>query len=214
MLERLGHEDPRGTGAAGDRAREHADRAGADHEHVVPRTDVRVLDGVDRDAQRLQQRAGVVAEALRQRDEELVGPEQAFLETAVEGLVAGEPHVRAEVAVPRAARLAPSARDRRVDRHPLAGVRPVQRHAGELVPRHHRLVEGDLAGAASAYQWRSEPHSPTEVTATVDQPAAGAGGVGLLHAEVAHGVEPRDTVHGPHHHRPCVETRSATVGRA
>jgi hypothetical protein len=102
---------------------------------------------VDRDAQGLQQRAGVVAEALRQGNEELIRPEQAFLKTTIERLMAGEPNVRTEVGVPRPAPLALSARDRRVDRHSLAGVRPVERHAGELVPRHHRRVDGDLAGA-------------------------------------------------------------------
>ena len=50
--------------------------------------------------------------------------------------MAGEPDVWAEVAVALAARLAPAARDRRVDRHPSPGVRPVERDAGELVARH------------------------------------------------------------------------------
>jgi hypothetical protein len=146
---------------------------------------------------------GVVAEALRQGNEEVVRPEQAFLETTVEGLMAGEPHVRAEVGVPRAARLALSARDRRVDRHSLAGVRPVQRHAGELVPRHHRRLDGDLAGAAFGI--------PVEIGAAQPDRRDGDAGltcswcgrtVGILHAEVAHGMELRDTVHGPHHQRP------------
>jgi hypothetical protein len=163
---------------------------------------VRVLDGMDRDAQWLKQRAGVVAEAVREGKEELVRPDQAFLETTVKGLMAGEPDVRAEVGVPRTARLAPSARDRRIDRHSLSGVRPVQRHAGELVPRHHRRVDGDLAGTAFGV--------PVEIGAAQPDRRDGDGGptrswcgrtVGLLHAKVPHGVELHDSVHGPHHHR-------------
>jgi hypothetical protein len=106
------------------------------------------VEGVQRDAERFQQRAVVVGELVGQRVQAVGRPGQELPQAAVAGAVPGEDHVGAQVAVPVPAGLADAARDGRVDRDPDAVVRSAADHARHLVTQHERAGHHGVADPA------------------------------------------------------------------
>ena len=100
---------------------------------------------MQRDAQRLEQRALRVGEVVRERVGEPFGPGQARAQGAVRRAVPGEAKVGAEVRIPAHADAAAAARHGRVERHALAGAGAGLDRPYELVPEDERPVEGGVA---------------------------------------------------------------------
>ena len=90
MLEGFHDEDPGRPGLAGDLRREHPDWSGADHQHVGSRPKVTQPHRVNRDTERFEQSAAVIADLVGEREQQVVGPQQLFLHGAVQRAVPRE----------------------------------------------------------------------------------------------------------------------------
>ena len=106
------------------------------------------VERVDGDAERLQHRPAGVADAVRQAVQEMVRPGHELTHGPVLAAVARELDAGAEIAVAVAAGPAGTARDGRVDRHPLAAPGTVLDHAGGFVAEHQRGRQGRIADLA------------------------------------------------------------------
>jgi hypothetical protein len=148
MFEGFDDEHSRCAAPTGHLASKHADGSGAHHQHVGPRTHVTESDRMDRDAERLEQRAGVVAESVREREQQVIRPEELLLQRPVQCAVTGESHCRTQVVIPSPAPFAGLAGDGRVDGDATARIRAGQRDGRELVSRHDGALDPVLADAA------------------------------------------------------------------
>jgi hypothetical protein len=140
----VGRDEPGRAGGLRDLQAEEADRAAAEDADRVARAHVAEVDGVDRDAERLEHGAVLGAEALGQGDDAVGGPGHPLAQRAVVRAVAGEADRRAEVGVALEAGQAAPAVDGRVDR----GEAAVRRAARELVAGHERPRDPRAADAA------------------------------------------------------------------
>ena len=137
---------------------ERADRSRSRDEHPLAAHVTGPADGVQRDRERLGERAAAQVDPVGQGDDLIGAHDDALGETA---LGVREAHrttqvagVAADVGPPVAALRARAARARRVDGDRRADGRRVDARAesrdraGDLVPEHHRLLQSEVADAA------------------------------------------------------------------
>jgi len=127
---------------------EEPDRPAADNGHRVAHPDLSQVEGVDGDAERLQEGALGVGNAVGKDVDLMLGPGHPLPEPAVSAGVPREGERQAEVFAASPARPAGPARDGRVDGDALTHPRARRDHARELMAQHQldRLVvveEGD-----------------------------------------------------------------------
>ena len=143
-----GERDPRARGAR-DFGDQQPDRAAADHGHVRAEPHVAEVEGVDGDAQRLEQRAGDAVHRVRERVERRGRPRQVLAQPAVGVPMTGEDDLWAQVAVAlEAARAGPA-------RAPPGRPRRGARRAGR--PRRRPRTRGRGRPARSARRRRCRP---------------------------------------------------------
>jgi hypothetical protein len=125
-----------------------ADRPAAEDGSRRPRFRSTEIDRVQRDAERLEQRGGLVGDGVRQRIRKPLRPRDERAKPAVGRAVTCEPQLAAEVPIARRAECAAAAGNRRVEHDALPGTRTARDDAGELVAEDEWLTENRIADAA------------------------------------------------------------------
>ena len=148
MRERVGRELDRDAGGVEHLDEQQPDRPAAEDGRGRPRSAAAEIDGVERDAEGLEQRGGLVRDRVREGVDEVLRPRDERPQPAVGRAVTGEPHLGAEVAVPGEAERAAAAGNRRVEHDGLAATGTARHHAGELVAEDERLAEDRVADAS------------------------------------------------------------------
>ncbi len=121
------------------------ERPAAEHTCGRPGSRLREVEGVQRHAERLEQRPLRVREAPREGVGEPFGPDEARAQGAVCRAVPGEPKVGAEVRIPAQADAATAARHGGVERHALARAGAGLDRPHEFVPEDKGAVEDGVA---------------------------------------------------------------------
>jgi hypothetical protein len=124
------------------------DGATPDDGDARSQADVAKIERVDRDAQGFQHRAVAVAQLIRQQMQEIIGPREELLQSAVLGRMAGEDHIATQIAIPPRAHIAPKAWNRRVDGNSLPITTTTSHNTGELVADHQWTSQPDFTDAA------------------------------------------------------------------
>ena len=127
---------------------EQADGAGPEDARAHAGPEVAQVDAVEGDAQRLQQRDVVALDRVGHRQQQTLRPVHQRAQAAVDGGVAAELHVGAEVGVAGATDVAVAAGVGRLDDDALALARAAHDDAAHLVAQHQRLDDDGLADAA------------------------------------------------------------------
>ena len=117
------------------------DGTGAEDACAHARPDMTEVERVEGDAERLQQRHVIVSDAVRDRQEEALWPGHVGAQRAVDGGVAAELDVRAEIRVTGAAGGAVAARVGRLDDHPQALAGSCRDDTAHLVTEHQRRCD-------------------------------------------------------------------------
>ena len=116
-------------------------RTAADDRDARAAPDVAQVDRVQRDPERLEESDLVVADRVRDREEQARRPGHPFPKAAVGDRVAQEPDVRTEVPVSGPAGVAMPAGPARLHRDADARARPGRDDAAKLMPEHERLCQ-------------------------------------------------------------------------
>ena len=119
--------------------------AAAEHTDPFARPDSPQPDGMQRNAERLEDRGVGVAESVGHGDQARCRPRDQLAQRAVGRAVTGEAKGKTEMGVPGLALLAFLARDGGVDRHAQAGPRPRLDHACRFVTQHDRARQNGIA---------------------------------------------------------------------
>src|SRR5207302_7479346 len=109
--------DGRRTGGPGDLKREIADRAGTGDEDAIAQADAALAAGPDSDRERLEERAGVVGELVRERKGEVLVDRDVARERSVDRRRREEADVATEVVAPFTALRTTAAGNAGLQRH-------------------------------------------------------------------------------------------------
>ena len=148
MWERLGGDDLRRAHRAQRGDEQEADRPAAIDAGTHARSEVTQLDGVDGDAQGLEQWDLGVGDRVGDRLKQASWPGHQFPKRTVGGAVTREAQSGTEIGVPGDARGAALTRDGWVDRDPLTGGRARRDHTADLVPEDEGARQPRVTDAA------------------------------------------------------------------